>query len=163
MALDATAERKRPLNHLQKEQNEFGIQVRVGTERFACPEALFRPEVLRNGQALLHNDHPVVDGGLAEWIVQACDKCDPTARSLLHANVMLCGGNLRFPGVVDRLELEMHSLLGTSPQVRLARTGSHGNWMGGSILGSCVNFESFCVSKQEYEELGPSVVHVRRY
>ena len=32
-------------------------------------------------------------------------------------------------------------------------------WIGGSILGSLSTFWQMCISKQEYDESGPSIVH----
>ncbi|WP_347452173.1 hypothetical protein [Acinetobacter baumannii] len=32
-------------------------------------------------------------------------------------------------------------------------------WIGGSILASLPTFQQMCISKQEYDESGPSIVH----
>ena len=35
-------------------------------------------------------------------------------------------------------------------------------WVGGSNLASLPTFKSMCITKEEYEEFGPSIVHRQR-
>ena len=34
-------------------------------------------------------------------------------------------------------------------------------WIGGSILASLPTFQQMWISKQEYDELGPSIIHIK--
>ena len=68
-----------------------------------------------------------------------------------------------FPNIEQRLTAELQKLAPTNifDKVRV-----HANperkycvWVGGSILSSINNFQSMWITKSEYEESGPQVVH----
>ena len=46
-----------------------------------------------------------------------------------------------------------------SPPARLSRLRLVRAWIGGSILSSLSTFQQMWISKQEYDESGPSIVH----
>ena len=66
-----------------------------------------------------------------------------------------------FPGLQDRLDHELNSKLSPrngrwavfAPPERKLTT-----WIGGSILGSLSTFQQMWISKEEYSEVGPSIV-----
>ncbi len=66
-----------------------------------------------------------------------------------------------FPGIVERLTREMTSLVPTAMKVRVVAPPErkYSVWIGGSILSSLTTFQSMWVTKAEYEESGPSIVH----
>jgi len=41
----------------------------------------------------------------------------------------------------------------------LSRSGNNRVWLGGSLLGSLDTFGDQCITREEYEETGPSVIH----
>ena len=43
-------------------------------------------------------------------------------------------------------------------QVISHRRQRHGPWFGGSLLGQTPEFRSYCHTKAEYDEIGPSIV-----
>ena len=66
-----------------------------------------------------------------------------------------------FPGIADRMQKEMYTV--ADPAVRIKVVASperkYSVWIGGSILASLSSFQEMWVSKQEYDECGPSIVH----
>jgi hypothetical protein len=71
------------------------------------------------------------------------------------------GGTTMFPGLADRLQQEMTNMAPSSIRVKVAAPPEHkySVWIGGSILASLSTFRQMWISKQEYEEIGPSIVH----
>jgi actin-related protein len=66
-----------------------------------------------------------------------------------------------FPGFPDRMQKEMIALASSTTNVRIIAESErkHTVWLGGSILASLSTFERMWISKQEYNESGPSIVH----
>mmetsp|Transcript_27086 Transcript_27086/g.68032 ORF Transcript_27086/g.68032 Transcript_27086/m.68032 type:complete len:381 (+) Transcript_27086:319-1461(+) len=127
--------------------------VTLGAERFRCPEALFQPSVF--GFA----DSP----GIHQCIVDSISRCDPDLSRDLYGNVVLSGGTSLFAGLADRLYRELGARAPPTTRIRVIAPPErkHSAWIGGSILASLPVFRQLCVSRQEYEEYGASVVHKR--
>jgi actin-related protein len=68
-----------------------------------------------------------------------------------------------FPGLPVRLRAEIASWelrnSGRSVQVIAPLDRKYSAWIGGSILSSLSAFQSMWISKQDYEEVGPSVIY----
>lgn len=66
-----------------------------------------------------------------------------------------------FPGITDRLQQEVTNMAPSSMRVRVIAPPErkYSVWIGGSILASLSTFQQMWVSKQEYDESGPSIVH----
>ncbi|PIA42406.1 hypothetical protein AQUCO_02000095v1 [Aquilegia coerulea] len=122
-------------------KNEFHLT----NERFLVPEMLFRPADLGMNQA-----------GLAECIVRAVNSCHPHLHPVLYESIILTGGSTLFPRFAERLKRELRSLVPDDYQVKITTQEDPilGVWRGGSLLASSPDFESMCVTKSEYEELG---------
>ena len=76
----------------------------------------------------------------------------------------VCLGTTMFPGIADRMQKEITALAPSAMTVRIAAPPErkYAVWIGGSILSSLQTFQQMWISKQEYDESGPSVVH-RKY
>jgi actin-related protein len=59
-----------------------GQQITVGSERFRCSEALFRPSLIGRQEL-----------GIAELLYDTIMKCDVDIRKDLYGNIVLSGGN----------------------------------------------------------------------
>ena len=145
-----------------------GQIITIGNERFRCPEALFAP-------ASIGREHV----GVAEMIYNTIMKCDIDIRKELYNNIVLSGGkffevieinigNVRsflgttmFPGIADRMQKEITRLTPSTMKVRIVAPPErkYAVWIGGSILSSLSTFQTMWISKQEYDESGPSIVH----
>ncbi|KAI8977572.1 protein ACT-4, isoform b [Mycotypha africana] len=127
-----------------------GRHFTVGNERFQAPEVLFQP-------SLLGLEGP----GIHETIYNSIMGCDVDIRKDLNYNIVLSGGNTLFPELAARLQIEMARLAPCSMKVKIIAPPERNYlvWMGGSILASLSTFQQRWLSKEEYDEYGPTVVH----
>jgi actin-related protein len=88
-------------------------------------------------------------------------KCDIDIRKNLYENIVLSGGTTMFPGFADRMQKEMTSFVPSTMKINIIAPPKrkYSVWIGGSILASLSTFEPMWISKQEYDESGPSIVH----
>eukprot|EP01100_Stratorugosa_tubuloviscum_P007400 TRINITY_DN308_c0_g1_i3.p1 TRINITY_DN308_c0_g1~~TRINITY_DN308_c0_g1_i3.p1 ORF type:complete len:385 (+),score=194.23 TRINITY_DN308_c0_g1_i3:114-1268(+) len=129
-----------------------GQTINIANESFHCGEALFQPSIL--GKEAL---------GIHEAIYNSINKCDSEFHKDFYANVVLSGGNTMFPGIADRLQKELISLVpsGMKDKIKIVAQPERKSlvWTGGSVLASLPNFQQMQISKEEYSESGPSIVH----
>ena len=68
-----------------------------------------------------------------------------------------------YPGIQDRMQKEMTALDGSRCEMRIKIIApperKFSVWIGGSILASLSTFQQMWISKQEYDECGPAIVH----
>lgn len=127
-----------------------GQVIVIGSERFRCPEVLFQP-------ALLGKETPGIHENLHKTIMN----CDIDLRKDLFNNIVLSGGSTMFPGINERITHEVEKLVADSIPVRIISPPErkYSVWIGGSILGSLNTFQDKWITKYEYDEFGPSIVH----
>ncbi|KAJ5076689.1 actin [Anaeramoeba ignava] len=127
-----------------------GQVITIGNERFRCPEVLFQPSFIGMEQPGIH-----------ETTYNSIMKCDVDIRKDLYGNVVLSGGTSMFPGISDRLQKEITQLAPPAMKVKIIAPPErkYSVWIGGSILASLSTFQNMWISKEEYEESGPSIVH----
>ncbi|CAK5268213.1 unnamed protein product [Mycena citricolor] len=127
-----------------------GNVITIGNERFRAPEALFDPSMIG-----------LEDPGIHFTTYNSIVKCDLDIRRELYNNIVLSGGTTLFPGLSDRMQKELTALAPASVRVRVVAPPErkYSVWIGGSILASLSTFQNLWVTKQEYDESGPGVVH----
>jgi len=127
-----------------------GNTVTIANERFRIPEGLFNPSLI--GKEV---------SGIQDVVYQCVNKCDIDLRKPLFENVVLSGGTTMLPGIDSRLETELNALVPDliKPKVSGPPERKYSVWIGGSILCSLPSFEDMWITKKEYEEFGPSIVH----
>ena len=127
-----------------------GQMMTVGNERFRAPEALFQPSML--GLESL---------GVHETTYNSIMKCDVDIRKDLYSNIVLSGGTTMYAGMAERMQKELTNLAPSSMKVKIVAPPErkYSVWIGGSILSSLSTFQQMWISKQEYDESGPSIVH----
>ena len=127
-----------------------GQVITIGNERFRCPEALFQPSFLGMEQVGIH-----------EATYNSIMKCDVDIRKDLYANTVLSGGTTMFPGIADRMQKEVVNLAPPTMKIKIVAPPErkYSVWIGGSILASLSTFQQMWISKQEYDESGPGIVH----
>ena len=88
-------------------------------------------------------------------------KCDVDIRKDLYANIVLTGGSTMFPGIADRMQKEISALAPPTMKIKVIAPPErkHSVWIGGSILASLSTSQQMWISKQQYDESGPSIVH----
>jgi actin len=127
-----------------------GQVITIGNERFRAPEALFQPNVLG-----------LESGGIHVTTFNSIMKCDVDVRKDLYGNIVMSGGTTMYPGISDRMQKEITALAPSSMKVKIIAPPErkYSVWIGGSILASLSTFQQMWISKQEYDESGPSIVH----
>ncbi|XP_078690966.1 actin, cytoplasmic 3-like [Branchiostoma floridae x Branchiostoma belcheri] len=127
-----------------------GQIVIIGDERFRAPETLFQPAFIG-----------VESHGIHELTYDGIMKCDIDIRKDLYANVVLSGGTTMYPGIAERMQKEMSDMAPSTMKVKIIAPPErkYSVWIGGSILGSLSTFQEMWISKEEYDESGPGIVH----
>lgn len=127
-----------------------GQTILVGAERFKCPEALFKPDLLGNEMTGMHMT-----------TYNSIMKTDIDIRKDLYSNMVMSGGTTMFAGIASRVQKELETLTPASVKIKVVAPPErqYSVWIGGSILSSLSTFQQMWVSKSEYEEMGPSIVH----
>ena len=127
-----------------------GRSITVGSERFRCAEALFQPSLLGKDCAGIHK------------LSNACiHRSNLEIRYELYKNTVVSGGCTMIPGFEGRLQEEITTLAPSTMKVKVVATPEreYAAWIGGAIQASLSTFQSMWVSKQEFVEAGPSIIH----
>ncbi|XP_060062928.1 actin-3, muscle-specific-like [Ylistrum balloti] len=127
-----------------------GGVVTIGNERFRCPEVLFQPSFIG-----------MESNGVHEHVHNSVMGCDIDIRRDLYSNIVMSGGSTMFPGMADRFKKELDGIVPNNVKVKVIAPPErkYSVWIGGSILGSLSSFHQMWISKQEYDECGPGIVH----
>ena len=88
-------------------------------------------------------------------------KCDMDIRGALYSNTVLSGGTTMYQGMPERMEKEMKNLAPSTMKIKIVAPPErkYSVWIGGSILASLSTFQAMWITKQEYDECGPAMVH----
>eukprot|EP01084_Bolivina_argentea_P316958 549493_1 len=166
-----------------------GKIIRLGNERFRCPEVLFKPYLIGDKS-----------DGLPMMVNKSVCYCNNELKKDLLGNVVLSGGNTMFEGIGNRLYNELVKIVLCKnivdgymrkysvnrmyndiidvtydycgiDQISKKYAGFHkvnivesserkySVWIGGSILASLSDFQQNFITKNEYDETGPHIVH----
>ncbi|KAJ5488911.1 Actin-related protein 3 [Penicillium diatomitis] len=153
------------LKHTVTSPNGRSISIDVGYERFLAPEIFFNPEIYSSD--FLTPLPNVVDGVIQSSPIDV--------RRGLYKNIVLSGGSTLYKDFGRRLQRDIRHLVDARIRASEARSGGarsggldvavvthkrqrHGPWFGGSLLGQTPEFRSYCHTKAEYDEIGPSIV-----
>ncbi|CAJ1397465.1 unnamed protein product [Effrenium voratum] len=119
-------------------------------KRFRCAEVLFQPSFV--GKEAM---------GIHDTTFQSIMKCDVDIRRDLYANIVLSGGTTMFPGIGERMTKELTALAPATMKIKVVAPPErkYSVWIGGSILSSLSTFQQMWISKGEYDESGPTIVH----
>ncbi|CAA6664030.1 unnamed protein product [Spirodela intermedia] len=134
-----------------------GRIIKVGTERFQAPEALFTPELI-----------DVEGDGMADMAFRCIQEMDIDNRMMLYQHIVLSGGSTMYPGLPSRLEKEILDrylevvLKGNRDGLKKLRLRiedpprrKHMVFHGGTVLAEIMKDSSeMWVSKQDYMEEG---------
>jgi len=153
IALDFDTEMKAANESSDKEKTyelPDGNIITVGNERFRCPEVLFQPSFIGKEASGIH-----------DTTFQSIMKCDVDIRKDLYANVVLSGGTTMFQGIGERMTKELTALAPSTMKIKVVAPPErkYSVWIGGSILSSLSTFQQMWISKGEYDESGPTIVH----
>merc|ERR1712169_19758 len=127
-----------------------GQVITIGNERFRAPESLFQPSFLGMESVGIH-----------ETVYNSIMRCDIDIRKDLFANNVLSGGTTMYPGIADRMQKEITCLAPSTIKIKIIAPPErkYSVWIGGSILASLSTFQTMWITKEEYDESGPGIVH----
>ncbi|KAG8630470.1 hypothetical protein KVT40_002089 [Elsinoe batatas] len=146
--------------------NGTSTVIDVGYERFLAPEIFFNPEIYSS-------DFLTPLPNIVDTVIQTSPI---DVRRGLYKNIVLSGGSTLYENFGRRLQRDIRHLVdarikasevragtnaksgGLDVQVITHRRQRHGPWFGGSLLGQTPEFRSYCHTKQEYDEIGSSIV-----
>jgi len=99
--------------------------------------------------------------GIHDTTFQSIMKCDVDIRKDLYCNIVLSGGTTMFAGIPERMTKELKALAPPTMKIRVIAPPErkYSVWNGGSILSSLSTFQQMWISKSEYDESGPTIVH----
>lgn len=134
-----------------------GQVISIGRERYTVGEALYRPSILGTEE-----------DGITEQLLRCLSLCYPpeNQRQLIE-NIVLCGGTSTMTGLDTRFHKEAVLLANPSvrpslikpPEYMPENTMRNSAWMGGAILAKVVFPQNQHITKAEYDEAGPPIVH----
>jgi actin-related protein len=127
-----------------------GQMVSIGSEMVDAPELLFDPSVLTGYENSV---------GLSELAISSVMKSDVDIRKDLLNNVVLTGGTTMFEGLADRVGNDLRAKKLQNVRIIAPPERKYSVWIGGSIQASLSTFQQMWISKENYDESGPSVVH----
>ena len=127
-----------------------GQVITLGSELFRCTEALFQPSLVGREAA-----------GIAEMVFASIMACDVDIRKDLYATVTLAGGTTMFAGFAERLSKELNGMAPATMKVKVVAPPERKylGWIGASILSSLSTFQQMWVTRDEYNDAGPAIVH----
>ncbi|EFA79618.1 actin [Heterostelium album PN500] len=130
-----------------------GEFITIGNERIRCPEALFKPSLMG-----------IEADGVHKLIYDSIVKCDIHLRKEMYGNVILAGGSTMFPGIADRIHKELVALAPSGMRIKVIPPTERRftAWLGGSILASLEFFQQMWITRQDYDESGPSKMSITR-
>ena len=122
----------------------------IGNEMFRCPEGLFQPTLM---------DQEF--GGVHEICNHSIMRCDADIQKDLYSNIVLSGVFTMFSGLAERMDKEMRVLTPFPMKVKPCTIAErkYSVWIGGSIMASRSSFQQMWITKEEYDESGPAIVH----
>ncbi|KAI9189781.1 Arp2/3 complex subunit, actin nucleation center [Blastocladiella emersonii ATCC 22665] len=138
-----------------------GRVIKVGSERFEAPEALFQPHLV-----------DIESPGVAEVLFNAINACPIDNRPELYKHILLSGGTTMYPGLSSRLEKEVRQLYlqrilkGDNMRMRKFKIKvedppgrKHAVFVGGAVLAETMkNNPLFWMKRSDYEEKGVRVL-----
>ncbi len=87
-----------------------GQVITIGSERFRCPEVLFKPSLVGKGDGM---------DGIDQTTYNSIMKCDVDIRKDLYGNIVLSGGTTMFPGIAERMTKEITARAPASMKIKV--------------------------------------------
>jgi len=127
-----------------------GSTVTVGNERFRTSEVLFRPDMMGKEA-----------DGIDKLTFSSIQKCDIDVRRDLFSKVVLSGGTTMIQGLETRLQKDISALAPPSAKIKVVAPPErkYSVWIGGSILSSLSSFQDLWITREDFDECGPGIVH----
>ena len=128
-----------------------GQTINVGRERFRCAEILF-------DSTILQSELP----SMSAAVTTAIKRCAIDVRRDLSSSIVLSGGNTLLTGFGARLRSEVATNFpGMFGSVSVVEPPDRkfNVWGGAAVLSNLSSFEDHIITRDLYDEVGPSIVH----
>ena len=139
---------KNPINYYLPD----GSSISVGDERLLAPEIIFNPEYI--GKEYL---------SFPDMIINSINKVDIQLKQKSYENILLSGGNTNFNGLNEQLHFELKNKLNKNMKINLNKLEKpqYCCWIGGNIISTLEVFKKMWVTKNDWNEKGSKVIHVK--
>jgi centractin len=130
-------------------------ELQLGSARWKAPELLFDPSLI----GLEYR-------GLQYSILDSIAKCDMDLRRGLGQQILLSGGSTMYKGFGARLLNELKACSGLdAPKFKIFAPKKRNltSWAGGSVLSSLQSFNPMWITREEYLEEGPRIIHTKTF
>jgi actin beta/gamma 1 len=133
-----------------------GNIITLGDARSRTMEPLFQPSLVGLCDAVGQNGNSIQD-----CLFKSIKKCKEDERTHLYQNIVLAGGNTMSQGFGERLTKEISALAPSTMRIKVVSPPmrKYSVWIGGSIASCSHSHQKAWISKDEYDESGPSIVH----
>ena len=125
-----------------------GNLLTIHSDRFQCPELFFQPHLAGINSIGVH-----------ETVVNSVEQTDVDLRNTMYANVLLSGGSTMFEGFADRVTKELSGMTTSDVKVIARPERKYSVWIGGATLAALSSFQEMTISRDDYDECGPQIVH----
>jgi actin-related protein len=141
-----------PLSNSTEIELPDGNKIALRDEQLNLPEIFFDPSSI----SLEFSGYP-------ELVVEAIKKTDLNLRREFYANILLGGGNTDIKNFPERLKKEISSKIPSNIasylRINSQLERKYSAWIGASVVCSIGTFQQMWISKNDYEEVGPHVIH----
>eukprot|EP00339_Tiarina_fusa_P025125 CAMPEP_0117061032 /NCGR_PEP_ID=MMETSP0472-20121206/42457_1 /TAXON_ID=693140 ORGANISM="Tiarina fusus, Strain LIS" /NCGR_SAMPLE_ID=MMETSP0472 /ASSEMBLY_ACC=CAM_ASM_000603 /LENGTH=164 /DNA_ID=CAMNT_0004779485 /DNA_START=260 /DNA_END=754 /DNA_ORIENTATION=- len=127
-----------------KDGKEFSMSI----ERFQCAEILFQPNLIGESSRGIH-----------ELVCESVARIENNLQKQMYGNIVVSGGTSLLPGFVERLKDGILAHTNEIVKIIAPKNRNISAWYGASKLCTGASFEECWVSKEEYDEYGPTIVH----
>jgi len=125
-----------------------GEIIEITEEMLECPEVLFDPSILGYDSIK----------GVDKLLVESIAACDIDIKKDVSKSIILSGATTLLRNFKVRLGDEVHESI-SDAHIIAPPERNKSVWIGGSILSSLSCYNDLKITKSQYEELGPTVVH----
>jgi actin, other eukaryote len=128
-----------------------GNVINISNEKFLAPEVIFNPEI-----------NSLDCSSLQQLVCDSINNVDVHLRKDFLSNIVLGGGNTMIKNFPERLKMELQGMLPNNKdhvKINAQKERLYSSWIGASVVCSISNFQQMWVSKNDWEEIGPSIIH----
>ena len=129
-----------------------GSCILIGDEKLLAPEILFNPEYI--GKEYL---------SFPDMIISSINKVDIQIRLKSYENILLSGGNTCFNALNEQLHSELKNKLIKNMKININKSvkPKYSCWIGGNIISTLEIFKKMWVTRNDWNEKGTKVIHVK--
>ena len=119
-----------------------------------APEGIFRPDVI--GKNMI---------GISDLVMNSLSKCEHETRKDLMNNIIVAGGNTCFLNFNERLQRELQMKNHSNAKIKCLNYSDKitSLWFGGAVISGIGSLQPMWISKSDYDEHGPSIIHRKSF